>query len=172
MPPEDAHTPWPAPSAARASGRRSAAVPVPSSDSPPGDDHQVGLPGRGPEYLHAEPGQVVPGCTGRHHLDRAAANRSAGQSEDLRVQLTTSPRWPGPFGSFSLGHWSTSQLPSPVRPRRPRRRRSTGPQVLALAGHLRVGLLRDRDDDDRCTPVRPGPVSAWRYSGPRPGRPT
>ena len=39
---------------------------------PAGHDHQVGLPRRGREPLHAEPGDVEPRPRRRHHLDRAA----------------------------------------------------------------------------------------------------
>ena len=45
---------------------------------PAGDDHQVGLPGRGPEDLHAEAGQVVARAAGGHHLDRAARQPERG----------------------------------------------------------------------------------------------
>ena len=48
---------------------------------PAGHDHQVGLPRRGAEDLHAEPRQVVAAGAGRHHLDRAA-----GQAERRRPQ--------------------------------------------------------------------------------------
>ena len=38
----------------------------------PGDNHEVGLPGRGAEHLGTEPGDVVPAGGHRHHFDRAA----------------------------------------------------------------------------------------------------
>ena len=43
---------------------------------PPGHDHEVGLAGRGPEDLHAQPADVVVGGPDRHHL-----NGTAGQAE-------------------------------------------------------------------------------------------
>src|SRR3954469_6922039 len=48
---------------------------------PAGDDHQVGLPRRGAEDLHAEAGEVVAAGARGHHLDRAA-----GQPERRRPQ--------------------------------------------------------------------------------------
>jgi hypothetical protein len=48
---------------------------------PARDDHQVGLPGRGAEPLHAEPGDVEPGSAGRHHLDRAARQPEGGRPQ-------------------------------------------------------------------------------------------
>ena len=45
------------------------------------------------------------------------------------------------------------------------------PQV-DVAGHVRPGLLRHRDDGDRRRRTTTSPASAWRSSGPRPARPT
>ncbi|CAA9415227.1 MAG: NADH-ubiquinone oxidoreductase chain B, partial [uncultured Pseudonocardia sp.] len=63
----------------------------------------------------------------------------------------------------------------PAQRRAADQRREAGqldPQVLAVARHLRAGVLRDRDDDDRCAALRP---RALRHGGlPRlaaPGRP-
>ena len=36
--------------------------------------------------------------------------------------------------------------------------RQLGAHVVAVAGHLRAGLLRHRDDGDRRRPLRPGPL--------------
>ena len=47
-----------------------------------------------------------------------------------------------------------------------------GAHLLDVAGHLRPGLLRHRDDVGRAPPTSTSPASAWRSSGPRPARPT
>jgi hypothetical protein len=46
---------------------------------PAGHDHEVGLPGRSPEDLHAEAGQVEVGRPGGHHLDGAAGEAEVGR---------------------------------------------------------------------------------------------
>ena len=43
---------------------------------------------------------------------------------------------------------------------------------LAVAGDVRPGLLRHRDDGRRRARATTWPASAWRSSGPRPARPT
>ena len=46
------------------------------------------------------------------------------------------------------------------------------PQELAVAGDVRPGLLRHRDDGHRRAAATTWPASAWRSSAPRPARPT
>ena len=45
-------------------------------------------------------------------------------------------------------------------------------QVLAVAGDVRPGLLRHRDDGAPAPAATTSPASAWRSSAPRRGRPT
>ena len=60
---------------------------------PTGDDHDVGLAWRRPEDLHAEPGEVVVGAAGRHHLDGAAGQAEVGRPRAPRPRpLDERPR--------------------------------------------------------------------------------
>src|SRR5262245_40929205 len=48
---------------------------------PTGHYHEIGLPWRGAERLHAEPSQVVAAGPGGHHLDRAAGQAERGRPQ-------------------------------------------------------------------------------------------
>ena len=78
--------------------------------------------------------------------------------------------WSGTEASTDMG--LEEKLPSGVLLTTRREAGQLDPQVVAVAGHLRPGLLRHRDDGDRRRPLRPGPLRHGGLPGlAAPGRP-
>ena len=147
--------------------------------------------GRPAAHRRPVPGQVLPDRDALHHLrhrDRLP----------LPVGRRTTTRW----ASSGWSRWSSSSPPSSsptptcgdaagstgTERRRPMGLEEKLPsgvllttveklvnwtrKSLAVAGDVRPGLLRHRDDGHRRRAATTWPASAWRSSAPRPGRPT
>ena len=89
-------------------------------------------------------------------------------SESTITRISASPDGPG-RGGLMMGFEDLQHNFLTGRHRGPGQ---VGPPQQRVAGHLRPGLLRHRDDVGRAPPTTTSAGSAWRSSGPRPARPT